>query len=863
MFSIVQRSWLWCAAALVVAGAGMVQRAQAANVTYIATLTGAAELPPNASPATGNAIVDLDVAAHTMRVRVAFSGLLGMTSAAHIHAPTAVPGSGNTGVATTVPTFAGFPLGVTSGSYDNTLDLTQPVSYNPPFLAASGGTVASAEAALAASIAAGTAYLNVHSNLFPGGEIRGFLGAAPTGACCDAINVCSVVAETSCTTGAWTAGGACGPAVCTCGLVNGGFESGFTGWTQTGNVGFTATQGTFGGVAPQAGANQAVFGPVGSPGGIEQVIHVPAGTNVTVSFWLNMFAGTPNSFTASLGGVPFMSFTDSPAFGYTQFTFTVPATVSDPVLKFDFQNNPSFFTLDSVTACIAPTACCDAVTGACVLAAPGVACGTLGNPAPGGATTCTPSPCPFPGGVVNCLDCWYNGAYDRVSGQVSHLGGSVPLGAKAADDFTLAGDFVHDLRTITATLLTTTTPGLVKPRAEIWSDCNGCPAELLYTFDNATVVETGLTEGVAFDGRPLRIVHVTFDVTNQTVVGNRNVVLHGGNYWLSVYGRSDGLGPTMQMYDVTYWGTTRGFGGGVQGQPAYKIDGVPNPVYNQFVFPVGCGPTAWHSVVDDCCIGCTDLNFSFCSTACKVLVDNGGGRRQLAGEPVGSTSKFAAGTLSAIETRSADDFVIPGCGDYRICYVEACILTNCVAFQGVFELYPNDCGRPSYLFHGTPIMAQQFIATKIVPLGFTAFMEGKTVTAYKLEFHDLNIVIPGGRQYWISAGVKYTFSINERAFFCYNADCSRDCLMRWNSGRTLTAQTLDDYAAAHGCNTPQVCNGWSSVGNDFSFLIAAENVTVPGPINATPSCVVDFNRDGVVNTADIFDYLNGWFTGCP
>jgi len=51
-----------------------------------------------------------------------------------------------------------------------------------------------------------------------------------------------------------------------------------------------------------------------------------------------------------------------------------------------------------------------------------------------------------------------------------------------------------------------------------------------------------------------------------------NVVLHGGNYWLSVYGRSDGLGPTMQMYDVTYWGTTGGPGAIVQGKPAYKIE---------------------------------------------------------------------------------------------------------------------------------------------------------------------------------------------------------------------------------------------------------------------------------------------------
>jgi hypothetical protein len=317
----------------------------------------------------------------------------------------------------------------------------------------------------------------------------------------------------------------------------------------------------------------------------------------------------------------------------------------------------------------------------------------------------------------------------------------------------------------------------------------------------------------------------------------------------------------MQMYDITYWGTTRGFGGGVQGKPAYKIDGLPTPNYNVFNFPAGCGPLAWHSVVDDCCIGCTDLNFTFCSTGCKVIVDNGGARRQVAAEPVGSTSQFAPASLSAAETRSADDFVLPGCQDYHICYVEACILTNCPTFDGVFEVYANDCDRPSYALHGAPL-AGQFVATKIIPLGFTALMDGRTVTAYKLEFHDLTLVLTGGRQYWLSAGVRYTFSINERAYFCYNADCARTCLIRWNEGRVLTATTLDDYARAHGCTSPVICNGWAKVGSDFSFLIAGDGLTTPGPINSTPWCPVDYNRDGALNTTDIFDYLNAWFAGC-
>jgi hypothetical protein len=160
----------FAAVALATAGA-----ANAAVVSYSVVLNGPSESPPNASPGTGVGQVDVDAAAHTMRVQVTFSGLLGPTTASHIHAPTAVALTGTAGVATTTPYFAGFPIGVTAGSYDNTLDMTQASSYNPTYITNNGGTTASAEAALFAAIAAGKAYLNIHTQTFTGGEIRGFL----------------------------------------------------------------------------------------------------------------------------------------------------------------------------------------------------------------------------------------------------------------------------------------------------------------------------------------------------------------------------------------------------------------------------------------------------------------------------------------------------------------------------------------------------------------------------------------------------------------------------------------------------------------------------------------------------------------
>jgi len=147
------------------------------TITYVADLSGLNENPVNASPGTGFAQVSLDDVAHTMRVQVSFANLLGTTTASHIHC-CAVPPT-NAPVATQTPSFTGFPLGVMAGTYDHTFDTLDPATYRAGFLTSSGGTAAGAEAVLAAGLAAGEAYLNIHTDVFPGGEIRGILEAVP------------------------------------------------------------------------------------------------------------------------------------------------------------------------------------------------------------------------------------------------------------------------------------------------------------------------------------------------------------------------------------------------------------------------------------------------------------------------------------------------------------------------------------------------------------------------------------------------------------------------------------------------------------------------------------------------------------
>jgi hypothetical protein len=153
--------------------------ANAAPIVYTTSLSGAAEAFPTNSAGTGSATITLDVAADSLRVQVTFSGLTGNTSAAHIHCCTTNADTGVAIVATVLPTFTGFPLGVTSGTYDKTYVLTDAGSWNATFINANGGTLASATTALANGLAAGKAYLNIHTNVYTAGEIRGFLHQVP------------------------------------------------------------------------------------------------------------------------------------------------------------------------------------------------------------------------------------------------------------------------------------------------------------------------------------------------------------------------------------------------------------------------------------------------------------------------------------------------------------------------------------------------------------------------------------------------------------------------------------------------------------------------------------------------------------
>jgi hypothetical protein len=147
--------------------------AHADPIHFTSVLTGPAENPSNTSPGLGVALVSYDASLQQLGVMAIFKDLTAPTVAAHIHC--CVDPMGVVGVATTTPSFPGFPLGVMAGSYDHVFDLTDAASFNSAFLTAVGGTPLAAELALARGLEQGRAYFNIHTTTFRGGEIRGFL----------------------------------------------------------------------------------------------------------------------------------------------------------------------------------------------------------------------------------------------------------------------------------------------------------------------------------------------------------------------------------------------------------------------------------------------------------------------------------------------------------------------------------------------------------------------------------------------------------------------------------------------------------------------------------------------------------------
>jgi len=149
---------------LIVASAG--GTASAAE-SFTADLLGREEVPPISTTGRGFFIGSLDAAGTTLSFFLVYTQLEGTPSVAHIH-------FGQEGVAGGIVAFlcggGGKPACPAPGT-----QLTGTVTAADVTGPAGQGISAGEFAELVAALRAGATYVNVHSNLFPSGEIRGQL----------------------------------------------------------------------------------------------------------------------------------------------------------------------------------------------------------------------------------------------------------------------------------------------------------------------------------------------------------------------------------------------------------------------------------------------------------------------------------------------------------------------------------------------------------------------------------------------------------------------------------------------------------------------------------------------------------------
>ena len=158
-------------------------------------------------------------------------------------------------------------------------------------------------------------------------------------------------------------------------VVNPGFEestdsSDSTGWilaAADGQTSFFEGENGEDGAAPHSGdwfASFAALTPAAaSAGKLTQMITTVPGETYLVSFFLANESGPTNSFLAKFGATTVLSLTDSPAFGYTEYSMAVTATSARTQLSFQGEQVPAEFALDDVSVTLETDGAPAPVTG--------------------------------------------------------------------------------------------------------------------------------------------------------------------------------------------------------------------------------------------------------------------------------------------------------------------------------------------------------------------------------------------------------------------------------------------------------------------------------------------------------------------
>lgn len=150
-------------------------------------------------------------------------------------------------------------------------------------------------------------------------------------------------------------------------LINGGFESGLTGWTTSGltcsgvGAGYSVATGCIGmdsDPGPHTGSAALYLGTGGGNGVVSQSVATSATNTYHISFWMasGQFNGVsaPNDLLVEFDGSTLLHVTDLPAQAYQFYSYDVVAGGASALLSFTNLHAPSFFLIDDVNVTAVP-----------------------------------------------------------------------------------------------------------------------------------------------------------------------------------------------------------------------------------------------------------------------------------------------------------------------------------------------------------------------------------------------------------------------------------------------------------------------------------------------------------------------------
>jgi len=239
----------------------------------------------------------------------------------------------------------------------------------------------------------------------------------------------------------------------------------------------------------------------------------------------------------------------------------------------------------------------------------------------------------------------------------------------------------------------------------------------------------------------------------------------------------------------------------------------------------------------------SDLAMAIGLTPRDVVLDNG--------EPTTGSVPLTQMTNQVFGAIAADNFVLPPCESYEIDMVETCVWTNCGCGGFVLEVWEND---PETMCPGNLIAT--FVDPKEESLGLTETTTDtppQTVEAFKLQFSELNLVLEGGKSYWISARNTGVANQSDRSYTCYAFDCNKadDEQITWMPSKFFSPMLGEEWVDLGSLtgSGPQA----------LAFKITGDVVGVPTPGGAGDENIeaptADLNTDGRVDFADVGIFL--------